>query len=150
MGNNLFLMREVSRSAIVPHSADAMYALVADVEAYPQFLPGCTAATLLSRQSDALVASMSLARGPFSATFTTRNHLQPPGRMTLDLVDGPFESLHGEWSFVPLGEQGCRVALTMRFQFLGPARDWLLGPAFEHSCGGIVDAFVKRAKAVYG
>lgn len=54
MGNNPCLMREVSRSAIVPHSADAMYALVADVEAYPQFLPGCTAATLLSRQPDAL------------------------------------------------------------------------------------------------
>ena len=155
-------MREVHRSAIVPYPAEAMFALVADVEAYPQFLPGCMASAVLSRDPSSLVASLSLARGPFASSFTTRNTLEPPRRMTMELVDGPFKSLHGEWRVTPLGgspvasggdpsgQQGCRIDLRVQFQFAGVARDWLLGPAFELTCGGLVDAFVARAKAVYG
>ena len=146
-------MREVHRSAIVPYPAEAIYALVADLEAYPQFLPGCKASAVLSRDSTGLVASLSLARGPFSSTFSTRNTLEPPHRMTMDLVDGPFKSLHGEWRITPLagpsGPQGCRIDLRVAFQFAGAARDLLLGSAFELTCSDLVDAFVARARAVY-
>jgi ribosome-associated toxin RatA of RatAB toxin-antitoxin module len=147
-------MREVQRSAIVPYPAEAMFALVADVESYPQFLPGCTASSVLSRDPTGLVASLSLSRGPFSSSFTTRNLLEPPHRMTMELVDGPFRSLHGEWRVTALGDQGlapgCRIDLRVQFQFASTARDWLLGPAFELTCSGLVDAFVARAKVVYG
>lgn len=151
-------MREVHRSAIVPYPAEAMFALVADVGSYPQFLPGCTASSVLSREPGALVASLSLSKGPFSSTFTTRNTLDPPRRLTMELVDGPFSTLHGEWTVTPLVApagtaqvvQGCRIDLRVRFQFAGATRDLLLGPAFELTCSGLVDAFVERARAVYG
>ena len=147
-------MRDVHRSAIVPYPAEAMFALVADFEAYPQFLPGCTASSVLSRDPTGLLASLSLAKGPFAASFTTRNTLDPPRRMTMELVEGPFKSLHGEWLVTPLGDpsgqQGCRIELRVKFQFASAARDWLLGSAFELTCSGLVDAFVARARAVYG
>ncbi len=143
-------MREVHRSAIVPYPAPAMYALVADLEAYPEFLPGCTGSAVLERQADSLLASLALSKGPFQASFTTRNVLEPPRRMSMDLVDGPFSSLHGEWTLVPLGENGCRIELRVRFEFASRARDLLLGPAFELTCGSLVDAFVSRAKKLYG
>ncbi len=143
-------MREVHRSAIVPYAADAMFALVADFEAYPQFVPGCTSSSVLSRDATGLVARLSLAKGPFVSSFTTRNSAEPPRRMTMELVEGPFQSLHGEWLFEPLGEKGCRIDLRVRFEFSSAARDWLLGPVFELTCNGLVDAFVVRAKTVYG
>jgi ribosome-associated toxin RatA of RatAB toxin-antitoxin module len=147
-------MRDVHRSAIVPYPAEAIFALVADLQAYPQFLPGCTASSVLSRDSTSLVASLSLSKGPFASSFTTRNTLEPPHRMTMELVDGPFKSLHGEWRITslgdPSGQQGCRIDLRVQFQFASAARDWLLGPAFELTCSGLVDAFVARARAVYG
>jgi ribosome-associated toxin RatA of RatAB toxin-antitoxin module len=143
-------MREVHRSAIVPYAADAMFALVADVEAYPQFVPGCTGSSVLSRDADGVVASLSLSKGPFASTFTTRNSVEPPRRMTMELVEGPFRTLHGEWLIEPLGEQGCRIGLRVRFELASAARDWLLGPAFELTCNGLVDAFVARARTVYG
>ena len=147
-------MRNVHRSAIVPYPAEAIFALVADLQAYPQFLPGCTASSVLSRDSTSLVASLSLSKGPFASSFTTRNTLEPPHRMTMELVDGPFKSLHGEWRITslghPSGQQGCRIDLRVQFQFASAARDWLLGPAFELTCSGLVDAFVARARAVYG
>lgn len=147
-------MREVHRSAIVPYPAEAMFALIADVESYPAFLPGCTGSAILGEDAGGLVASLSLARGPFSASFTTRNRLEPPRRLTMALVDGPFRSLTGEWTVTPLvppsGASGCRIDLTVRFEFAGAARDLLLGPAFELTLGSLVDAFVARARAVYG
>lgn len=151
-------MREVHRSAILPYPAEAMFALIADLEAYPQFLPGCTASSVLSRDEAGVVASLSITRGPFSSRFTTRNTHEPPRRIAMELIDGPFKSLHGEWLITslggsagdPSGQKGCRIDLRVTFQFASAARDLLLGPAFELTCSGLVDAFVVRARAVYG
>lgn len=143
-------MREAHRSAIVPYTPAAMFRLVADVEAYPQFLPGCTGSRLVSREGNVLVGSLSLARGPLQATFTTRNELDEPARMGLTLLEGPFRLLEGEWTFAPLGDAGCRVGFRIRFEFAGRAADLLLGPVFESQCNDIVDAFVRRARQVYG
>ena len=156
-------MREVRRSAIVPYPAESMFALVADVESYPDFLPGCTASSVMTQAPGEILASLSLVKGPFAASFTTRNSLEPPRRLTMELVDGPFEALQGEWTMTPLGAPagpavagslppapGCRIDLRVRFQFASTARDLLLGPAFELTLSGIVDAFVERARAVYG
>lgn len=143
-------IREVSRSAILPYPPADLFALVADVESYPEFLPGCTGSHVLAREPDATLARLSLVRGPFAASFTTRNVSVPPTRLTMELVEGPFEQLHGEWTVTPLGERGSRVALRVRFAFPGRARDLLLGPAFESSLSGIMDAFVRRARQLYG
>lgn len=143
-------MREVHRSAIVPYPAADVYALIADLEAYPQFVPGCTGSQVISRDGSEVVASLALSKGPFSSSFTTRNTLDPPHRMTMSLVDGPFKSLKGEWRVEPLGAKGCRIDLHVSFEMASRSRDWLLGPAFALTCNGLVDAFVARAKAVYG
>jgi ribosome-associated toxin RatA of RatAB toxin-antitoxin module len=142
-------MREVRRSAIVPYSPQAMFALVADVAAYPQFVPGCTAARVITSSDAEVVASLALRRGVFDASFTTRNTLEPPHRLVMQLVDGPFSALEGEWAITPLGAEGSRVELTVRFAMRSGVRSWLLGSAFEQTCSGLVDAFVQRARAVY-
>jgi ribosome-associated toxin RatA of RatAB toxin-antitoxin module len=143
-------VREVLRSVIVPHTPAQMFELVADVERYPDFVPWCSEAELLGRDDHELTGRLEMAMGPLTGGLTTRNRLDPPRRMTLDLVDGPFSALHGEWSFTPLGEDGCRVDLRMRFTFANPMKDLLLGRAFEQTCNRLVDAFVKRAAEVYG
>jgi ribosome-associated toxin RatA of RatAB toxin-antitoxin module len=142
-------MRQVERSAIVPYPAAAMFDLVADVESYPRFLPGCAAAHLRSLDSGAVVATLVIERGPLRTRFTTQNVLTRPERIAMELVSGPFSELSGAWTFRPLGEQGCRVSLGLRFAFDSRLKDLLLGPAFELLCGDLVDAFVRRAAAVH-
>ncbi len=141
-------MRQVTRSAIVPRTAEAMFDLVADIESYPQFVPGCVRAVICSRDGDSVVGMLSLAQGPIKAEFTTRNELQRPGRISMVLESGPFSDLRGAWEFVPLGSSGCRVSLNMEFEFPNRAADLLLGPPFEAICNHLVDAFVKRAAAI--
>ena len=70
--------------------------------------------------------------------------------MALELVDGPFSELQGEWRFEALGADGCRATLHLRFAFANRAQDLLLGKAFEQSCNRLVDAFVQRAADVHG
>ena len=142
-------MRVVDRNAMVPYSAAQMYTLVDNVELYPEFLPWCTAAELQSRDTDELVASLTIGYGAFNSSFTTRNELCPPESMTMQLQDGPFRLLEGRWEFAPLGDDGCEVKLRIEFEFSSTLQDMLFGGTFESICNELIDAFIKRAHALY-
>ena len=143
-------MRNVSRSALVPYSADQMYALVEDFLAYPEFLPWCTGATLHSRDAEMIEASLEMQRGAVKKTFTTRNTLQPGVAMGIALVDGPFRNLSGDWQFEQLGEDGSKVSLRMEFEFENRVVDALFGRFFEDTCNSLIDSFTQRAHKIYG
>lgn len=148
-------MREVKRSALVSYTPAQMFALVEDFERYPEFLPWASGARLLSRQGNELVGRLELERMGVKEHFTTRNLLQAPHQMDMQLVDGPFKALHGVWRFTAICDadaqpRGTRVDLNLRFEFKSKMLDLLMGKSFETSCGSLVDAFIKRAKSMYG
>jgi ribosome-associated toxin RatA of RatAB toxin-antitoxin module len=144
-------MREVKRSALVPYTAEQMFALVEDIERYPQFLPWVAAAQLIERTPREVVGRLEMHRAGMREFVTTRNVLTPPGEITLALVAGPFKTLDGRWTFEPIGEnRGTRVSLSIRFEFANSMLNLLLSRSFEKSCNQLVDAFVARARTVYG
>lgn len=143
-------MREVRRSALLPYAPDAVYGLVADVERYPEFLPWCRTARVLKREGDAVTVSLGLASGLARANFTTKNRHEPGRSITMSLMDGPFDELEGRWDFTPIGEDGTRVDLQVRFSTRGMIGALALGPAFEGVCNHLVDAFARRARQVFG
>jgi ribosome-associated toxin RatA of RatAB toxin-antitoxin module len=142
-------MRTIERSALVPHSPEQMFALVQDIERYPEFVPWVARATVLSRSATEVVGRLEMERAGLRETFTTRNLLEPPHRMDLKLLEGPFKTLEGRWSFEPIGDRGTRIALVMRFEFANPLTSMLLSRTFEKSCNQLVDAFVARARSSY-
>jgi ribosome-associated toxin RatA of RatAB toxin-antitoxin module len=139
-------MREVKRSALIAESPARMYELINDIERYPEFVPGCLAARVESRQPREVVATLQIRKGPLHAEFTTRNLLEPDQRVLMQLVRGPFRVLEGLWTLTPLGELGCRVELEMRFEFSNRMAGALFEPLFEATAASLVDAFVKRAR----
>lgn len=143
-------MTQVDRSALVLHSAEQMFDLVNAVEDYPDFLSGCVRTEVISRTDDELVATLHLAKGGLKYQFSTRNELERPGRMTLQLVEGPFSRLQGEWKFVPLSEEACKVVLSLEFEMGNKLTSLAVGKLFEQVATSMVDAFVSRADAVYG
>lgn len=142
-------MREITRTALVPYTPQQMYALVEDIERYPQFVPWISRAQVLERGPDFLVGRLEMQRAGLHERFTTRNSLQPPERIVLDLVDGPFNTLQGLWSFVPILDRGTKISLEMRFEFAHALTSLLLSKTFEKNCSQLVDAFVARARALY-
>ena len=139
-------MREVKRSALIAESPARMYALINDIERYPEFVPWCAAARVESRKDGEVVATLNIKRGPLRAEFTTRNLLEPDRRVLMQFVSGPFRVLEGLWTLTPLGELGCRVELEMRFEFANRVAGTLFEPLFEDTAASLVDAFVKRAR----
>ena len=140
-------MREVKRSALVAQPPARLFALISDVERYPEFVPGCTHARVEARSAAEVVATIGVRRGALRAEFTTRNELEPDRRVTMHLVRGPFRVLTGEWLLTPIGQNGSRVELTMRFEFSNPVAAVVFEPLFAETVGALVDAFVARARS---
>ena len=143
-------MREVHREALVPHSAERMFALVDDVERYPEFLPWCREARVHRVEGEVMEAELVVARGAFRGSFRTLNTRVPGRSIQLGLVDGPFHTLQGEWRFEPLREDACRVVLDLRFEIRSPILRIAMEPVFADIADDLVDAFVARARQVPG
>lgn len=142
-------MTVVERSALVPFSPAQMFALVADVNSYPQFLPWCRSAVVHETEGNTQRASLDLAKGPLHKSFTTRNHLKPHESIRIELVEGPFRRLNGVWQFEAMGQDGCKVSLNLRFEFTSRLVAATLGPVFNEIAGTMVHAFCRRAAEVY-
>ena len=142
-------MNSVQRSALVAHPSARLYSLVADVEAYPRFLPWCSSATIQARHDDAVEATIGIDFRGLRQTFTTRNVLEPERAITISLVRGPFKSLDGLWRFQTLAPDASKVELTMRYEFASSILARLAGPVFNHIASTLVDAFIRRADSLY-
>ncbi len=140
-------MTQVHRSALVPRPAEVMYALVNDVEAYPSRFAWCSGAAVLERRDDELVARLDQRLGALSTRFTTRNRLVPNERIALDLVEGPFRALRGEWRFRALGDSGCKVSLDLDFEPAGRLVGSALAAGFQALADRLVGEFVRVALA---
>ncbi len=143
-------MTQVDRSALVLHTAEQMFDLVNDVESYPQFLPWCSGTTLIESTETTMQASLKVAKAGLKYSFTTRNQLQRPGMIRIELVEGPFSSLSGLWTFKPLSDEACKVSLSLQFDFSGKLTSLAMGKVFNQMAATMVDAFVSRADQVYG
>jgi len=139
----------IERSALVPYSAERMFALVNDVRRYPEFVPWCAGAEVLAEDATRIEATLRLRRSGVEHSFTTRNALTPPTAMRLELVDGPFEVFTGDWSFKPLAEDACKIGLLLTFQYRGRLATAALSAVLSSSADTLVEAFCQRAKTLY-
>lgn len=138
----------------VPFSAPQLYALVADVAKYPQFLPWCVGARVRKNDGKEMLADLTIGFGPFRESFGSRVSFTPPDehglcaiRVTYD--NGPFKYLRNSWDFTPTAE-GCEVAFFVDFEFRNAILQKAIGAVFTEAVHRMVQAFLKRAETVYG
>ena len=140
---------KIRRSAIVHHSAERMFALVNDIEAYPRRFSWCSGAQVLDEDKSHLTARLELRFAGFTQSFTTRNTLTPPTEIALQLVDGPFRHLAGTWNFSPLGEGGCKVSFALDFDYAGLLMAPIMRTGFQKLADRMVDEFCAEADRIY-
>ncbi len=146
-------MKTVNKSVLIWYSPEEMFALVTDVARYPQFLPWCDHARVMSEEGQTMTAEVGIAFGGISKSFVTRNTHVRGRRVQMELVEGPFSQLDGDWQFHPVGDgsqRACKVELELRYGFDSRALAALVGPVFDRIAATLVDAFIKRAEQVYG
>ncbi|RLV59956.1 ubiquinone-binding protein [Parashewanella curva] len=140
----------IARSMLVRYSAMQMYELVNDVESYKEFLPGCVGGKVISCDDESMVASVDVSKAGMKKTFTTRNVLISGKSIKLELENGPFKYLNGEWKFIELAEDACKVEFELDFEFSSSLIDFAFNKVFKELMGSMVTAFTQRAKVVYG
>lgn len=143
-------MKRIVRSAIVPHSAQAMYALVEDIESYPRFLPWCAEAKVLERRPDETRATLTARVSGLRQSFTTRNAKRPGEAIDMHLEEGPFRAFAGAWRFRPLSPASCEIEFSLEYEMASRALGKLLEPLFDRIADTMVDAFTRRAAEVRG
>ena len=146
-------MKTVIKSVLIWYSPAEMYRLVTDVDQYSKFLPWCDQARVVSFDETGMLAEITISLAGIRQTFTTRNQHVPDRQVSIRLVNGPFSRLDGEWNFLPVGagtERACRVELTLNYGFNNALLGKLVGPVFDKIADNMVEAFIKRAKQVYG
>ncbi len=143
-------MPVVEKSALVPYADRQMFDLVKDVARYPEFLPWCAGAELLSDDGHKVCGRIEVARMGIHQAFSTCNAYEAPRHMDIELVEGPFKSLHGAWDFIALREDACKVVLHLEFEFSGQLINAAFGKVFQQIANTLVDSFCKRAREVYG
>lgn len=143
-------MTKINKQANVAYSAEQMFALVNDIKSYPEFLPWCTDTKILEEKTHSLIASVSISMGKIKQSFTTENTMKSDTSIIMRLVEGPFKELNGYWQFNDDANGGSSVSLEMQFEFKNKLMKHAFGAAFKKITDSMVEAFVERARIVYG
>ncbi|WUR11073.1 type II toxin-antitoxin system RatA family toxin [[Empedobacter] haloabium] len=143
-------MAVVHKSVLLGYSARQMFDLVDRVEDYPKFLPWCGGVEVRERGDNKVVASVGINFHGVRQSFTTANTNTPPTAIHMSLVDGPFKTLNGVWTFKELREDACKVELDLQYEFSSRLLEQVIGPVFGMIANSMVDSFTKRAETVYG
>jgi len=143
-------MHRISKSAIVPYTPQQMFELVNNIDDYSQFLSWCDSSSILNESGNQITASVQINQGGLKQSFSTLNTLTPYKSIEMQLLDGPFDELSGEWRFETLGENATKIHLTLQFEFKSMLIDMALSPIFKSITNSQLDAFVSRAKYIYG
>lgn len=142
-------MVKIERSALVMHPADHMFRLVSDVESYPHYMDGCVGSEILERYSESdLLVRLDLSRMGIKHSFVTRNRLSEPHQITMNLAEGPFRSLAGEWSFLSLSKTASKISLNLSVDFENTMLASAASRWFESIANELVDSMCKRANHV--
>ncbi|MGI6853169.1 type II toxin-antitoxin system RatA family toxin [Mesorhizobium sp. 1B3] len=137
------------------HNADEMFALVADIEKYPEFVPLCEALAVRSRRErdgrTMLVADMTVGYKAIRETFSTQVLLKPDEKaIDVRYLEGPFKYLTNRWAFTPAEPNGCDVHFYIEYEFKSRVLGAVMGTMFDRAFRMFTDAFEKRANAIYG
>ena len=142
-------MVKVEKNVLVPHSAEQMFTLVDTVEDYQAFLPWCGGVDLIERSEQTTTATIYIDYHGLKQSFTTQNQKQFPGAMRMQLKDGPFKQFNGQWGFIALNDNACKITFVLEYEFSNALLGKIISPVFSHIANTFVDSFVSRADQVF-
>ena len=143
-------MSSFNKQVTVPYTAEQMYDLVNDIDAYSTFIPLCISSEVHEEQDYKLRATIKIAKGKIGFGFTTLNTMEKGRSISMNLENGPFKSLKGVWRFTPSGTHECIISLHFDFEFSNKLLGVALGGLFKQLCDSMVESFRKQAAVLYG
>ena len=134
---------------ILPYSPGQMFALVMDIESYPEFLPWCAGARVNARHTDYLMADVMVGYKIFREKFSSRVNFVQDQEIHVEYLDGPLKHLTNDWIFLPEKPGQCLVDFRIDFEFENRLLQGLIESFFDKALSRMMDAFEARAAALY-
>ena len=138
-------MITIKKHAIVLHSREKMFNLVDQVEDYPNFLPWCGSTKVIERTEKLTKATILINYRNVKQSFTTENDKVFPVKMNINLIDGPFKILKGEWKFIRIEKNTCKIEFELQYEFSNYFLDKLISPVFNMIANTFIDNFIAKA-----
>jgi len=138
-----------SASRTLPWSCEQLFNLAADVESYPDYVPGWVSARIVERTDKRLRVEQQLGLKLLRQPFVSTAELERPRRITVHSDDGPFRCLRLEWRFEAAGLQQCRVSLSIDLQLRSSFLEPMVNSLFNLAAADIISRFEIRAHTVY-
>ena len=139
-----------SETRHLPYTPEQLFAMVADIEKYDEFLPWVVAVRIKSSSEAETIADLVVGFNAFKERFTSRVTKQAPDKIIVDYVDGPLKYLHNEWTFNPASDGGTDLCFAVDFAFKSRLFETLAGSMFDRALRRMTSAFEQRAAALYG
>ena len=144
------MMSSFNKQLTVPYTAEQIYDLVNDINAYPKFIPLCISSEVHEEQDHKLRVTIKIVKDKLGFGFSTINTMEKGRSISINLENGPFKALKGVWRFTPLGTHECIISLHFDFEFSNKLLDVALGGLFKQLCDSMVESFRKQAAIRYG
>ena len=138
-------MITIKKHALVFHSREKMFSLVDKVEDYPNFLPWCDKTKIIERTEKLTKATILINYHNVKQSFTTENVKIFPTKMHINLIDGPFKKLKGEWNFIEIEKDTCKIEFELQYEFSNYILEKLISPVFNMIANTFIDNFVAKA-----
>ena len=138
-------MVTIKKNALVFHSREKMFTLVDQVEDYPNFLSWCGKAEVIERTEKITKATILINYHKVKQSFTTENVKVFPVKMNINLIDGPFKILKGEWNFIEIEKDACKIEFELQYEFSNYFLDKLISPVFNLIANTFIDNFIAKA-----
>ena len=138
-------MITIKKNALVFHSREKMFTLVDKVEDYPNFLSWCGKTEVIERTEKITKATILINYHNVKQSFTTENVKVFPVKMNINLIDGPFKILKGEWNFIEIEKDACKIEFELQYEFSNYFLDKLISPVFNMIANTFIDNFVAKA-----
>ena len=138
-------MVTIKKHALVFHSREKMFNLVDQVEDYPNFLPWCGSTKVIERTEKLTKATILINYRNVKQSFTNENDKVFPVKMNINLIYGPFKILKGEWSFIEIEKDACKIEFELQYEFSNYFLDKLISPVFNLIANTFIDNFIAKA-----
>ena len=138
-------MKNIHKEEDINIDIETIFNLINDIESYPNYLPWCTKSEVKEESADTIIGKIFISKSFINWNFSTKNTIKKNKSISLELVDGPFESLTGKWLFSPINQFNTRVSLDIDYKFKSSIIELSIEPIFSSIMNSILKSFVQEA-----
>ena len=138
-------MKNIHKEEDINIDIETIFNLINDIKSYPNYLPWCTKSEVTGESTDIIIGKIFISKSFINWNFSTKNTIKKNESISLELVDGPFESLTGKWLFSPINQFNTRVSLDIDYEFKSSIIELSIEPIFSSIMNSILKSFVQEA-----